>query len=644
MLDMLCFLILFPLIAALLMLILPNGNARDIIVKIAALITAAGSVYLFAETFGKGIRYVSIGNGTVDLIVFVAELVIALFIIAISLKFRKYIVTALGAIQLAFVLYLEYLMHSGVLPAAGELFADEFSMIMTLIIGLIGGIICVYSVGYMRGYHEMHKDVKDHRKLFFFLIFLFLSAMYGVVYSNNLVWLLMFWEITSLCSFLLIGYARDELSWNNAFRALMFNVLGGIAFSAAILYIVAVIGDFGYLFMDKLLASGSAVAIIPAALIGFAGLTKSAQYPFSSWLVGAMVAPTPVSALLHSSTMVKAGVYIIVRFAPIYEMTYTGMALSLVGGITFLIASAVAIGQSNAKKVLAYSTIANLGLVVACAGIGTEAAIWAAILLIIFHAVAKSLLFLSVGSVEHQKHSRDIEDMTGLISEMPKVSVMMLIGIAGMFLAPFGMLISKWAAIVAFIDAMKPFGAVYIMIIAFGSALTVFFWTKWMGKLIEVRHPKTPLAREATPQEMFSLYFLTTLTVLATIFFPLISYDLIIPYLESLGSAVPVLLSSGDIITMFIMTVTIVLLPLSMAYFSNGRTIKGQYMSGRPVDAELNFSGSLGRTMKTDISNYYIEEYFGEEKNCRYGIVISVLILAVLAAILVYTFTSGAVL
>ena len=120
MLDMLCFLILFPLIAALLMLILPNGNARDIIVKIAALITAAGSVYLFAETFGKGIRYVSIGNGTVDLIVFVAELVIALFIIAISLKFRKYIVTALGAIQLAFVLYLEYLMHSGVLPAAGE--------------------------------------------------------------------------------------------------------------------------------------------------------------------------------------------------------------------------------------------------------------------------------------------------------------------------------------------------------------------------------------------------------------------------------------------------------------------------------------------------------------------------------------------
>ncbi|MBR6447847.1 MAG: NADH-quinone oxidoreductase subunit L, partial [Methanomicrobium sp.] len=122
-----------------------------------------------------------------------------------------------------------------------------------------------------------------------------------------------------------------------------------------------------------------------------------------------------------------------------------------------------------------------------------------------------------------------------------------------------------------------------------------------------------------------------------------ISYDLILPYIEGISRAVPLLLSSGDIITMFIMTVTVVLLPLSMAFFSEGRTIKGQYMSGRPVDAELNFSGSLGRTMHTEVSNYYLKEYFGEEENCKYGIIISVLILAVLAAVLVYTFMTGAV-
>ena len=110
---------------------------------------------------------------------------------------------------------------------------------------------------------------------------------------------------------------------------------------------------------------------MPATLIAFAGLTKAAQLPFSSWLLGAMVAPTPVSALLHSSTMVKAGVYAIVKFAPVLANTLPGLVLGLVGGVTFLAASAIAVTQSNAKRVLAYSTVANLGLVVACGGIGT---------------------------------------------------------------------------------------------------------------------------------------------------------------------------------------------------------------------------------------------------------------------------------
>ena len=171
--------------------------------------------------------------------------------------------------------------------------------------------------------------------------------------------------------------------------------------------------------LDQVLVSGKALVLIPAALVGFAGLTKAAQMPFSSWLVGAMVAPTPVSALLHSSTMVKAGVYILVRFAPIFQGTVIGYTLAFVGAFTFLIASGIAISQTNAKRVLAYSTIANLGLVTACAGIGTAEAIWAAILLIIFHAISKSLMFLSVGTVEHRIRSREIEDMNGLIVRMP---------------------------------------------------------------------------------------------------------------------------------------------------------------------------------------------------------------------------------
>ncbi|WP_281175400.1 proton-conducting transporter membrane subunit [Methanogenium cariaci] len=305
--------------------------------------------------------------------------------------------------------------------------------------------------------------------------------------------------------------------------------------------------------------------------------------PFSSWLVGAMVAPTPpVSALLHSSTMVKAGVYVIVRFAPIYNVSMVGYLISLVGGVTFLLASGIAISQSNAKKVLAYSTIANLGLVVACAGIGTYAAIWAAILLIVFHAIAKSLLFLSVGTVEHKIGSRDIEDMTGLLGRLPTVAVMMIIGIAGMFLAPpFGMLISKWAALVAFLEA--PYGFILVLLLAFGSAVTVFFWTKWLGKLIEVAwKPEPPLEVKISNHEYTALVPpLTVLMVAVCIGFPLLSSYLVVPYVFGIyGMAAT--LGQANMIIMVMMVFMVLVMPLSLLHFRKDRKILPHYVGGRP--------------------------------------------------------------
>nr|WP_245323388.1 proton-conducting transporter membrane subunit [Methanomicrobium sp. W14] len=621
------------------MLLLPNGKVRDTVVKIAALITAAGSVYLFVESFGKGITYVSIGSSLLGSVMIVAELALSLFIIGISIKFKHYLIAVLAVVQAAILTYSE---HFTPFDAAlsHEFFVDEFSVIMALIIGIIGSLICVYSVGYMRGYHEMHPEIKDHRKLFFFIVFLFLSAMFGVVFSNQIVWLLFFWEITTVCSFLLIGYARDKIAWKNAFWALLLNTVGGVGFAVAVMFIMLYTGDASYIYLNDLIAAGPGVAMVPAALIGFAGLTKSAQMPFSSWLVGAMVAPTPVSALLHSSTMVKAGVYIIVRFAPIFEASLTGAIIAVIGGATFLLASAIAIGQSNGKKVLAYSTIANLGLIVACAGIGTQEAVWAAILLIIFHAVAKSLLFLSVGSVEHQKHSRDIEDMSGLISTMPKIAVMMLIGMAGMFLAPFGMLISKWATIHAFVNAIPPFGVLLIAMIAFGSGITVFFWAKWMGRLIEVQGTSDkPLKHEATSNEMFTLYSLAGLTVFTCLAFPLISRYLIEPYIGGVYGSVSELLSLNNILIMLIMMVLILLLPLSIGHFGKGRTIKSQYMGARPANAGLSFAGSMGVTKEVTLSNYYIENMFGEKDLAHFSVVLTIFLLIVLAVVVVLNIT-----
>jgi len=147
-----------------------------------------------------------------------------------------------------------------------------------------------------------------------------------------------------------------------------------------------------------------------------------------------MVAPTPSSALLHSATMVKAGVYLLIRLAPLLAGTTIGKVIALLGAVTFLASSIIAISKSDAKKILAYSTISNLGLIVTCAAIGTQESLWAAILLLIFHSISKSLLFLTGGSVEHQIGSRNVEDMDILLQVSRRLSVYMIVGIAGMFL------------------------------------------------------------------------------------------------------------------------------------------------------------------------------------------------------------------
>jgi len=492
---------------------------------------------------------------------------------------------------------------------------------MTLIIGIIGSLICIYALGYMKDYHEHHKEVKDHRNQFFSILFIFLSAMFGLVFSNNLTWIYFFWEITTITSFLLIEYSGTTEAKNNAFNALTMNLIGGLAFAAALFYLGSAPEAHGVIELnilmnpDNEMFPAKAAVLIAAVLISFAGLTKSAQLPFSSWLVGAMVAPTPVSALLHSSTMVKAGVYMIIRFAPVLQGTLSGYMIALIGGFTFLLSSAIAISQSNAKKVLAYSTIANLGLIVACAGIGTYEAVWAAILLMIFHAVSKGLLFLCVGTVEHRINSKDIEDMGGLIVRMPKIAFMMLVGMAGMFLAPFGMLISKWATLRAFIDASPIFSPTLIAIIAYGSALTVFFWAKWMGRLIEVTQLRKRIEDRINPQEWAAMYPLAALTILLCFMFPAVSSTMIEPYILGIYHKEANVLGQDNVTIMLLMLALILVMPLSMLYYGRDRKHISAYMCGRPTTPDMRFSGSLGITRELTLKNYYMENYFGE-KSC----------------------------
>ncbi|HPZ38464.1 MAG: proton-conducting transporter membrane subunit [Candidatus Methanoculleus thermohydrogenotrophicum] len=622
----LLFLILFPILVACLLLFVKRTTLRYAVVALSALAIGGASIYLLVQYAFEGAVYFAAPSEAAGLAMLAIEMVLALFIIYMGAKFRNYPAIALAVVQAALIVYLEMTFPEN-LQAAHNLFIDQFSIIMALIIGIIGSLIAVYAVRYMETYHHHHPEVRDRQGMFFFVTFAFIAAMFGLVFSNNLMWVFFFWEITTISSFLLIGYSETDEATRNAFRALVMNLLGGVAFVAALIYLAATDPASGGIDLARVLASGDTTLIlVPAVLIGFAGITKAALMPFSSWLLGAMVAPTPVSALLHSSTMVKAGVYILVRFAPIFAGTFAGFSIGLVGGVTFIVASAIAISQNNAKLVLAYSTIANLGLIAACAGVGTHMLVWAAILLIVFHAVAKSLLFLGTGAIEHRIGSRDIEDMEGLIVRMPKMAVMMFIGIAGMFLAPFGMLISKWAAIEAFVQV--PFGLIFVAILAYGSAVTVFFWAKWMGKLVTVTRGVERIEKGFLEEPWAPLYIITGLVVAAVFFFPVISSTLIEPYVLAIYG-VTTGLAQANIAIMLLMMALLLLLPVSFLLFR--RTVKHlpAYMSGRPATADLRFAGSLGMTREAQTRNYYLTDYFGEARLFRPGAVVcTVLILA----------------
>jgi ech hydrogenase subunit A len=628
------FLILFPFVIALALLVLKTDAARDIIVKVAAIVIAVASIYLTVQYFGSGGKYFDFENEMINYLMMGIEICLAIMLFYLGIKYKKYLASVLVAIQAPIMVWFELSIGHGI-HVANNLYVDRLSLVMVLIIGIIGTLITWYSIGYMKDFQHHHHEQPDRRPLFFFLMFLFLSAMFGIVMSNNLVWMYFFWEITTLCSFFLIGFTKTQEAINNSFRALIMNLLGGLGFVLAIVFL----GKFGgILELNQMLAYGmmGANVVIPAALLAFAGITKAAQMPFNSWLLGAMVAPTPTSALLHSSTMVKAGVFLIVKLSPVLGWNPAGIMVMLVGGITFLMASFAAISQSNAKRVLAYSTVANLGLIVACGGIGTSAAVWAAIMLIIFHAVTKSLLFLCVGTAEHNIGSRDIEDMDGLFGRMPKLATFMIIGIAGMFLAPFGMLISKWAAMKAFVDSGN---ILLVMMIIFGSAATLFYWTKWLGKMVAIMAKRENIQQNVHKEEWLVLTTLTVLTVIVCLAFPVMSTYVIVPYLQTAFPSVAALaLSSSNMYIMSAMLALVVLLPL-LFYGKTNKKIVPIYLAGANLGDDLTFRGSMEKEVAVSLKNWYMEGYFAEKRMNLIGVISTVIVI-----VTIFSFLLGGVL
>ena len=620
--PVIAFLICFPFVAAaVLALMKKHGKPRKFVIFVSCALIVAAVLYFVTGVLisGQSTAYLT-ETHAIDTVMLIAEIGLMCMIVYFGFRYRKYYVALLSVLQTGLITWLE--LSGGSEIEGAHIRTDRLTVIMCLIVGVVGTLICVYAVGYMKDYHAHHTEFKDRRAFFFAMLFVFLGAMFGLVLSSNLTWIYFFWEITSVCSFLLIGYNKSELAINNSFRALWMNLLGGLAFAVAIAYssLVLHVSELEVLVTK---GTGSGVALIPVILLAFAGLTKSAQMPFSGWLLGAMVAPTPTSALLHSATMVKAGVYLLIRLAPAMSGNLAGTMVTAIGGFTFFATSLLAISQSDGKKVLAYSTVSNLGLIAACAGVGRHEAVWAAVLLMIFHAVSKSLMFLSVGAVENSTGSRNIEDMHGLIVKLPQLAFVMIIGIAGMFLAPFGMLISKWAALKAFVDSNN---VLLVVFLVFGSATTLFYWTKWLGKLVAVIHESERLPNTTKKNEWFSLITHAVIMIALVITFPLVSSGLVEPFLEDMfHNTVPAIISSGNTNIMLMMLCMIVILPLAVRLLTFGK--KNQmvmsYMSGGNTGNDRSFVDSFGNKKEMYLANWYMEDYFGEHKLLKPSLILS---------------------
>ena len=611
-------LIAWPALAAVVLPLVRSRKARAAVVYAAAAGMMLLAAVLLAAWLSAGKQTLflapeSIYTNYLDLAMLAGEFVLMGLIIALSIRHRKYPVILLSAGQTLLVAWSEIFYP---VEKTTHMRVDGLAMLLCIIAAFVGGFICIYAVGYMKAYHEHHKEYKDRSGFFFSMLFLFLAAMFGLVLSENLVWMYFFWEVTSVVSFLLIGYTRTEEAVHNSFRALWMNLLGGFGFAIAIVYSAATSGTVQ---LTDVVMSGAA---IPVVLLAFAALTKSAQMPFSSWLLGAMVAPTPSSALLHSATMVKAGVYLLIRLAPALAGTLGGMMVAFIGGFTFIMASMMAIAQNDGKKVLAFSTISNLGLIVACAGIGVEETVWAAVLLMIFHSVAKSMLFQAVGSIENSLGTRDIEAMHGLLLRLPKLTYIMGIGIAGMYLAPFGMLISKWVALKSFVDADN---YLLVLFLAYGSATTMLYWTKWLSKLISLHHTKEPVTDRTHRDQYLSMFVHAGATLLLCLVFPWVSSRIVDPIVRTLFGASHEVLSMNVLTTMAIMLVSVLFVPTLMFILTRTthRDYVPIYMGGANVGDNTYFVNSYGEPEHLYLSNWYMRFEFGMRRLMRPSVIVS---------------------
>uniref|UniRef100_UPI00349FFCD9 Na+/H+ antiporter subunit A n=1 Tax=Saccharibacillus sp. CPCC 101409 TaxID=3058041 RepID=UPI00349FFCD9 len=443
-------------------------------------------------------------------------------------------------------------------------YLDGLSLLFALLITGMGALVAVYSVAYM------NPEEEDLTR-FYILLLIFMGAMLGLVLSDNLLTLYGFWELTSVSSFLLIGYNHAKhRSRYGALKSLLITMTGGVGLLSGFILLYVMSGTYR---IRELFEAGAPLVseplFLPAMLLILLGaFTKSAQYPFHIWLPDAMEAPTPVSAYLHSATMVKAGLYLVARLSPIFAGTSEWFWFVSLGGlVTLLYGSVGAVKQTDLKGILAYSTISQLGLIMCLLGLSSLAGVFdgeerllyaaagtAAVFHLLNHAAFKGALFMVAGIVDHEAGTRDIRKLGGLVQVMPVTFTISAFGALSMAgLPPFGGFLSKEMFLEAVIEPLHAgifrleTWALLFPVIAWIASVFTFIYSALLVVRTFLGRRQEALSEakihEAPPLMLIPPALLAVLALALGLFPGLVAYSLIRPAAEAI---LPIVQASGE--------------------------------------------------------------------------------------------------
>jgi ech hydrogenase subunit A len=483
--------------------------------------------YFSLDFFASGTLYAFSLSAFWHTILIGVDTLLLLFFLQQGFKYKNRLVMLFALLQIVLFMYVLQLNHTEI---SFDFIVNELSLVMFLITNIVGGLIVLFAQKYIQD----ESCSKLRKNYFLGLLLFFIVVMNILVCANSLEIFFLCFELTTLCSYLLIKFRNDEIAIHNALKALWMNQVGGVFILLATIGALYVYDTsyFSTLIHVANQSSMGTAILLPVVFLIFAGYVKGASLPFDSWLLGAMVAPTPVSALLHSATMVNIAPFLVLKLSPTFSSTLSFM-VALLGMSVFLMASLKALRCDILKEILGYSTIAILALIMAVASFNHKEATLAALILMVFHSIAKALLFIQAGILERQYGIKKISQMQGLINRAPLIATLLLLGFASLTLPPFAAFIGKFVAIEIAIEAIKTqflYAFVLILLLLGSVCLTILYFkiaTKLLTKEMFGSFSTTPLPFKYGFSSM-SLAFLLLASIALSAYTQWIAYSEVI--------------------------------------------------------------------------------------------------------------------